>query len=218
MKPLIILNFKVYEESSGRRGVNLARKLSSIRTKGYDVILAPTLPTLSEISHKVKLPVFSQHADPVGLGAHTGQVSVDELKKIGVRGVILNHSERKIPFSTLKKTVELCKKNRLVTVICASSLSEIRKVAHLQPQYVCYEPKELIGGKVSVTEARPNIIVKAVDIVRQASPRTLVLCGAGIHSKADLGLALMLGAHGVMIGHAVPKAANPKKFLQEMLL
>jgi len=218
MKTIVILNFKVYEEASGRRGVNLAKRLSSIKSKKYEVILVPSLPTLSEISDKVKLSVFAQHVDPVGLGAYTGQVSVDELKRIGVKGVILNHSERKLPFLTLKKTVELCKKNKLVMVICASSPSEIKKVAHLHPQFVCYEPPELIGGNVSVTEARPNFITKAVDIVRHISPQTKVLCGAGIHSKADLNLALMLGAHGVMIGHAVPKAANPKKFLQAMLV
>lgn len=218
MKPIIILNFKVYDEASGRRGINLAKNLSMIKSKKYEVILAPSLPTLSEISDKVKLSVFAQHVDPIGLGAYTGQVSVDELRKIGVKGVILNHSERKLPFLILKKTVELCKKNKLVTVVCASSLSEIRKVSHLHPQFVCYEPSELIGGDVSVTEARPNFITKAVDIIRHVSPQTKVLCGAGIHSRADLNLALMLGAYGVMIGHAVPKAANPKKFLQGMLV
>ena len=76
----------------------------------------------------------------------------------------------------------------------------------------------MIGGNLSVTEANPDIIVKAVDLVAEINPRIKILCGAGIHSKEDLGHALLLGTSGVLIGHAVPKSKDPKKFLEGMLL
>ena len=175
------------------------------------------MPTLEEVTGGTSLTVYSQHTDLAGLGAFTGKISVQELKKIGVKGTLLNHSERKIPFSILKKIVADCKKNRLIVVICASSLEEANHVAALKPDYLAYEPPELIGGNVSVTKAKPEVIVKAVELIKKISPKTKVLCGAGVHSREDILKALQLGTKGVLIGHAVPKAKDPAKFLREML-
>ncbi|HLD79328.1 MAG TPA: triose-phosphate isomerase, partial [Candidatus Nanoarchaeia archaeon] len=128
-----------------------------------------------------------------------------------------NHSERKIPFSILKKIVKDCKRNKLVVVICASSLTEVHKVTQLAPDYLAYEPPELIGGNISVTKAKPEVIAKAVKLVSKINPKTKVLCGAGIQSREDIIKALQLGAKGVLIGHAVPKAKDPDKFLRRLL-
>jgi len=162
--------------------------------------------------------VFAQHADPVGIGAHTGSISLDELKLSGVKGVILNHSEHKIPLAQIQETISLCKQKKMVVVVCSGKLSEMKKIAAFHPEYIAYEPRELIGGDLSVTQAKPDLIVKAVESVREISRHTKVLCGAGIHSKEDLGQALLLGTSGVLIGHAVPKSKNPRKFLESMLL
>ncbi|PIN76194.1 triose-phosphate isomerase [Candidatus Woesearchaeota archaeon CG10_big_fil_rev_8_21_14_0_10_36_11] len=218
MKPLIILNFKLYKEAAGKKALDIARQIRNVKHEKYEIIVAPSLCTIQEIAEKTNITVFAQHTDYVPLGAHTGKISAEELKQIGVKGTLLNHSERKIPLPYLTQIVERCKKNKLRTVVCASTISEIKKVAELSPDYIAYEPKELIGGNISVTEADPDIIVKAVGIVHQINPKVKVLCGAGIHSKEDVGHALLLGTHGVLIGHSFVKARDPKKFLQEMLL
>ena len=127
MKPLILINFKNYKETLGQKGVALAKQLSKIKKKKYEIAVAPSLLTIKEVS-KINLPVYAQHADPVTTGAHTGSISVMELKKMGIKGTLLNHSERKISFSVLKKTVQLCKQYKLTTVVCASSIVEIKKV------------------------------------------------------------------------------------------
>ena len=113
--------------------------------------------------------------------------------------------------------MKICKRLALQTIICASSLAEMKKVARFQPAFLAYEPKELIGGNVSVTSARPTVIAEAVRLCQPLSPKTRLLCGAGVHSKEDLKTALTLGAEGVLIGHAVPKAKNPKEKLKEIL-
>ena len=140
------------------------------------------------------------------------------MKDLGIKGTLLNHSERKIPLQYLGEIVEMCRKHQLRTIVCASSLPETEKIAKMKPDFLAYEPPELIGGDVSVTKARPDIILKVLEIVEEISPGTKVLCGAGVHSKQDLGQALILGAKGVLIGHAVPKARNPAKLLREMLV
>ena len=217
-KPLVLINFKTYKEAYGDKALELARKIAKVKKTKYDLAIAPSLLTIKEVAQKTNLTIFSQHTDHINLGANTGRIPIDELKSFGVKGTILNHSERKIPLKFLKEIVQRCKNKKLITVVCASTISEIKKVALFHPNYIAYEPKEVIGGNISVTEAKPEIIVREVETVKYLSPKTKVLCGAGIHSKEDLGHALLLGTEGVLIGHAVPKAKDPKKFLEEMLI
>jgi triosephosphate isomerase (TIM) len=157
--------------------------------------------------------VFSQHAD-LNLGAYTGSIPVEELKNIGVTGTLLNHSERRISHNEIKETLDLCKLNKLVTIICACTLSEIKLLAEFKPDYIAYEPAELIGGTISVTSAKPDIIIKAVQAVKG---KTKLLVGAGVKTKKDIIGAIKFGAVGVLIGSAVPKAKMPREFLKKML-
>ncbi|MEK6899937.1 MAG: triose-phosphate isomerase, partial [Nanoarchaeota archaeon] len=215
--PLIVLNFKTYSESSGSNALRLAKHIEKVSSKRYEIVVAPSLLTMKEIAEKTSLNVYSQHADNTGLGAHTGSIPVEELKLIKVKGTLLNHSERKMPFEALSETVKLCRKYSLKTIICASSLSELAKIAKLQPDHLAYEPPELIGGNISVTNAHPEVLLKASKLLKKISPKTMLLCGAGVHSKEDLHKALELGAKGVLIAHAVVKAKNPERFLKKML-
>jgi triosephosphate isomerase (TIM) len=218
MTHLILINFKTYKETVGDLGLEIAKKISKIKNNKYMIAVAPSLLTTKEIAQKTNLTVFSQHTDHINLGANTGRIPADELKKLGVKGTILNHSERKIPNKYLKEIIEICRVKKLKTVVCASGISEMKKILQFNPDYLAYEPKEFIGGNISVTEAKPEVILRAAEIIKEINPRTKLLCGAGIHSKEDLGHALLLGADGVLIGHAVSKAKDPKKFLEEMLL
>ena len=127
MKAIIIINFKIYPEASGKKALKLAKEIDKIKRNGYELVVAPSLLTMKEIIDKSKLTVIAQHADHVPLGAHTGRVSAKELKDIGAKGSILNHSERKIPLKFLKEIIEDCKREKLKTIVCASSLSELKK-------------------------------------------------------------------------------------------
>lgn len=214
MRSLIVINFKTYPEAVGKKALPLAKELAKVKSRKYEIIVVPSLLTLKEVAKVAN--AYSQHAD-LTLGSHTGSIPVKELKELGVKGTLLNHSEKKIPLKQLKKTINLCKKQQLKTIVCTSTISETKKVAKLHPNFIAYEPKGLIGGNISVTEAKPKIIIKAVEVVKKISSKTKVLCGAGIHSREDLGHALLLGTHGVLIGHAVPKAKDPRKFLEESI-
>ncbi len=216
MKPLVLLNFKTYPEATGKKAVALARKLANVKSTKFAIAFAPPLLELEHVC-KVANNVFAQHVDPDGYGAHTGQITAKDVKNLGARGTLLNHSEHKLSFPVLKKTLEECRRDHLTTVVCAGSLAEVRNVARLKPDYIAYEPPELIGGDRSVTSAEPDVIQKAVQAVRTISSKTKVLVGAGVQSREDVRMALKLGAKGVLIGHAVPKAKEPKKFLERLL-
>lgn len=220
MKPLVLINFKVYPEAMGKRGLLLAQKIAKVKSKIYQIGISPTILDQVQISKTNKnhsLLLFAQHSDPYDLGAHTGSVTLEELKSWKIQGVIINHSENHLNMSTIKTEVDKCKRLKLQSVVCASNLKDIQKVAKMKPDYLAYEPKQLIGGKVSVVESNPKVIFEAVKLVKKISPNTKVLCGAGIHSKEDLTQALKLGAQGVLLAHAAVKAKDPKKFLEKML-
>jgi triosephosphate isomerase (TIM) len=218
MKPLIVINFKTYQKASSSCGLKLASEIRKVNRSKYDIIIVPTILTIREIAKRNKLKVFAQHVSPYTYGSHTGCIILDELKSSGVSGCLLNHSEKKIPYDQLVKTIELCKSKRMKTIVCASTLRGVKKIAELEPDFIAYEPQELIGGDISVTESNPDLIVKVVEAVKEVTKKTKMLCGAGIHSKEDVGQALLLGAKGVLLAHAVVGAKNPKKILEEMLI
>lgn len=215
-KPLVLINFKTYEEVSGEKSIKLARIISTVKSSKYQIAIAPPALYLREIA-KFNLLLFTQHLDPEGEGAHTGHIIPYEAKKIGVQGTLLNHSEKKISMKILQKTVEACKHYHLMTIVCASTLKELKRIAPLHPDFIAYEPAELIGSNISVTTAKPMILQEAVKLLQGCCPKTKMLCGAGVHSKNDLHQALKLGARGVLLSHALVKAKDPRKFLKEML-
>ena len=216
IKPLILVNFKTYPEAVGNKAIALAQQLSLVKSRGYDLAIAPSLLDLQPVLKVSKIKTYAQHADGP-LGAHTGSIPVDELHRIGAAGTLLNHSEHKQPFEKIKQTIAWCHKKGLLTIVCTSDIMETQRIAGFRPDYIAYEPPELIGGNISVTSAQPEIIIKALKTVQKISPSTKFLCGAGIQRREDIIGAIKLGASGVLIGHAASQAANPKVFMENML-
>jgi len=218
IKPLVLINFKVYPEAIGKKGILLANKINSVKSKKYQLGICPTLLDLVEIAKHRKnehLHLFAQHSDPDDLGAHTGSITLEEVKAWKIKGVLINHSENRLNLFNIKKEVEKCHKLKLESIVCASSLSEMINIIKLKPDYIAYEPAELIGGEVSVTSANPQIIKMAVDLLKKS--KTKLLCGAGVHGREDLLQALKLGSSGVLLAHAAVQAKDPKKFLEHLL-
>lgn len=127
-------------------------------------------------------------------------------------GVILNHSDYPLTVPAIQKKIEDCRKNKLQILVCTDSFEIGREVARLKPDYLAFEPPELIGGKISVASARPEIIRDFV----QAIPGIPILAGAGINTVEDVKRALELGAVGLLVSKAVIGSGNPKQKLLEL--
>jgi len=207
MKPTIIINFKTYKQ--GKTAIKLAKE---IRKVSEEIIIGVQASDIYEIVKTTKLRVFSEHVDFYEPGRHTGYIIPEAVKKDGAKGSFLNHSEHKLKLEVLKKTVARCKKVGLKTAVFASSLKEAKKIKSLKPDYLIIEPPELVAGKISVSEARPDLIKK---ISKELKCPFIV--GAGIHSKKDLEIAMKLGASGIALSSAITTARNPSKKLRELL-
>src|SRR3989338_2739843 len=102
MKPLIVINFKNYKESVGFSGVKLAKDIFSVKSKKYEITIAPSIVLLKEVAGLKRGKVFAQNVDYHMHGAYTGSVLPAEVVEVGGYGTILNHSEKKIPFGILQ--------------------------------------------------------------------------------------------------------------------
>jgi len=76
-----------------------------------------------------------------------------------------------------------------------------KKIQKLKPNYLIIEPPELVGGKISVSKAKPDLIEKI-----SKELKTKFIVGAGIHTKEDVKVAMKLGASGIAISSAITKA------------
>jgi len=207
MKPLIVINFKTYKQ--GKAAIKLAKQLEKV---SKDVIIGVQASDIYEITKATKLRVYSQHVDYQKPGRFTGFILPEAIKKDKAVGSFLNHSEHKLSFDVLKKTIKRCKQVRLKTMVFASSVSEAIKIQRLKPTYLVIEPPELVGGKISVSQAKPELIKS---IAKKLKCKFLV--GAGIHTREDIKIAMKFGASGIAVSSAVCKARNPGKKLRELM-
>lgn len=215
--PVILVNLKAYPEALGRKALALAKTCAEVAEKtGASIAIAPPAPDLARVAHEVRIPVLAQHVDAVEAGARTGWVPPEAALAAGAAGTLLNHSERSVPLDDLEALIPRCTKLGLEVVCCADDLAEAEAVTRFFPDYVAIEPPELIGGDVSVTSAKPEIIAGAVERIRAVNPKVEVLCGAGVKTAKDVAMAIELGTVGVLLASGVVKAKDPRKALMDL--
>ena len=215
---MLLLNLKAYPNAFGAAAERIGRLLESRgREYGVAVAIAPSAADLGRLAHALEIPVLAQHVDAGGPGARTGWLPAAAVKGAGGRGSLLNHSERRTPVEEVRAAIAALRESHLVSIVCAKDVLESRSFAALEPEYLAVEPPELIGGTISVSTARPEVVSQTVAAVQQVAPGTLVLCGAGVHDREDVRRALELGSAGVLVASAVTRAPDPRLALDELL-
>ncbi|MEM4908445.1 MAG: triose-phosphate isomerase, partial [Desulfurococcaceae archaeon] len=136
--------------------------------------------------------------------------------EIGVHGVIINHSEHRLKISDINWLIKRAKKTGLETLVCADEPEIGAAIALLKPDMIAVEPPELIGTGISVSKAKPEVIVNSVDLIRKIDPSIRILTGAGITTGEDVYRALKLGTIGVLVASAIVKSQNPYSVIREM--
>jgi len=213
--PLILTNAKTYKSAVGQKAVDLAKMHErAARKTGITFALAVQAADIYRVAKEVDIPVFAQHCDGVGYGSHTGWVLPESVKEAGAVGTILNHSEHRFErVEDLKKAVARAKEVGLTVCVCAETAEEGAEFAKLfTPDFVAVEPPELIGGDISVSTARPELISDSVEIISPSA----VLVGAGVKTGKDVNIAIELGAKGVLLASGVTKASDPEAVLLDL--
>lgn len=211
--PILITNFKAYEEAIGAKAVELAKMHERVaKEMGVNIAIVGMSLDLEMLAAAVSIPVLAQHVDGVTYGAYTGLVPVDVARAMGIDGSMLNHSERRLSDAQIIAALEQMKRLNMMSIVCAENEEEGVRYAAMGADFVAVEVPELIGGNVSVSTARPDVIERAV----AAIGRGKVIVGAGIKTAEDVRIALSLGASGVLLSSGVVKSKDPLAALRDL--
>lgn len=108
--PIVILNFKTYLESSGENALNLAKDLESAAIEsGITMAAAPQATDIFRITQETDIPILAQHIDPINPGGHTGSNLIDCMIESGIKGTLLNHSEKRMKLSDIDEVIKSSK-------------------------------------------------------------------------------------------------------------
>jgi len=134
MKKLVVANWKM-NPATAREAIALAKGVA--RAKGAEVVVCPPFLYLQAVSSHLK----AQSSKPKAVlgvqdcfyeqkGAYTGEVSPAMLKNIGVKYVIIGHSERRALGETddiIAKKVSAALRAGLTPILCVGEPLSVRK-------------------------------------------------------------------------------------------
>jgi len=107
---------------------------TQINPSGVEVIIAPpftNLPKAVELLENSKIQVAAQNMHYADSGAYTGEISADMLLSIGIKTVILGHSERRAYFNetneNLKEKAQQAYRKNITNIFCVGEQLEERK-------------------------------------------------------------------------------------------
>jgi len=205
---VIIVNFKNYKE--GKEVLKLVKQIGKYNKK---IICAVPAVNISEVSNK-GIKIYAQAVWPFEKGRGTGYVTPSAIKKAGAKGTLINHSENLLGFEEIEECVRLCKKNKLESVVCVSSIAETKKVMRFKPTAIAFEIPELISTGKAITDYYPKKIKEFVKALK--GTKIIPVCGAGISSRKDVIRAYELGCKGVLPASAIANTKNPEKILKTL--
>lgn len=215
---MFIINCKNYEEISGnkiKKLVNVAEKISK-KYHGVEIVLVPPQHLVGMVADmNSSIRILAQHVDDKTSGSTTGFVVPEMLKRSKVDGSIINHSEHRISKDMIPKLVAKLRELKMISVLCVKNVAEVKKYAKLNADYIAIEPPELIGSGRAISKERPEMIVKAVSVLKDTKSKSKLLCGAGIISGADVAKAIELGSTGILVASGVIKADRWSKIISE---
>jgi len=216
--PIIIVNLKTYSQGYGYEGFKLCKIMEEL-SKEFNVNLAAAVSAvdIQDYSDNLKIPVFAQHVDGVSFGSNTGSILPEAVKQAGAFGTLINHAEYQLSPEEIQASLQRCRDVGLSTVLCTADVEATKRGAALDPDMLAVEPPELIGGEISVSTAKPEVIRDSVSAVNQINPGIPVLCGAGVKDQADVSKALSLGSQGILLASGVVKSSEPRKVLIDLI-
>ena len=135
-KQIVAGNWKMNNniQESNKLATELVSKVKDLTLNNTRVIVAPTFVNLSEVINVTKessVEVAAQNMHQAKSGAYTGEISAEMLTSLGLKTVILGHSERREYFgetdAILAEKVNAALENKLEIIFCFGEVLEDRK-------------------------------------------------------------------------------------------
>jgi triosephosphate isomerase len=231
-------NWKMHKTRA--ESAELAAALAAQLKDGkHKYLVAPSftsLETVSAIIEGTNIRLGAQNCAPEEQGAHTGEVSVLQLKDIGVQTIILGHSERRHVYkeddALINKKVKLALKHGFEVILCIGELLEEREAgkaeavcetqlvkglegisaAELSNVVIAYEPVWAIGtGKTATPEDADAIHAFSRKVIAKlyggdAAKKIIIQYGGSVKPENVSALMAKENIDGALVGGASLKA------------
>ena len=240
--PLIVANWKLYIETPEEaKAVLLPLRRAVAKMSGCDIVVCPPAPLLQAVAASIgtsDVLLGAQALSSVSAGAHTGEVSARSLVSLGVKYVLVGHSERRALGETdliVAAQVLAALNAGLTPVLCVGELERevsgghfsyiskqlSRGLALLTPTQIgklviAYEPVWAIGKSAS-DAMQPAELEEMIIFIRKiltdlagrpAASRVQVLYGGSVEVTNAKELLTYSKAGGLLVGHASAAAAT----------
>lgn len=240
-KTIIAGNWKMNKTPSESKTLIEEMKPLLAKTKWCEMVLCvpfTDIQTAVKAAKGSKISIGAQNMHAEKSGAFTGEISVDMLKELGVKFVIVGHSERRQFFA---ETDEGCNKKVLATIenglrpiLCCGETLEQREqgvtietvrcqikialcgvaVEDVKKVVIAYEPIWAIGtGRTATCEQAGQICTEIRDCLRElygarAARAITVQYGGSMNAKNASELLAQPDIDGGLIGGASLKSAD----------
>ncbi len=195
-KPIIGGNWKMHL-GTPNEAISLIKSLKSLikGIKNVDIVIAPPFTVLESVVRELKktdISVSAQNMYFEDKGAFTGEISPLFLKSMGVKYVILGHSERRQIFGEtddlINKKIKKALKESLIPIVCigenlnAREAGKTKEIIRNQMNFtfqdligqdmikiiIAYEPIWAIGtGKTATPKQAEEIHIFIRDILKE---------------------------------------------------
>jgi triosephosphate isomerase len=230
MKKILIANWKM--QLDYRQSVLLAKNYQKkIKKSKNEIIIAPEFSAIEAVSQIIKKTTFklgAQNTAGFSKGAYTGEVSPVSLKQLGVKYVLIGHSERRTILKEDSKVLKmkmmaaleaglkpvLCigenlasYKNKKTHTVLRHQLEEVLfglNISNENDLLIAYEPIWAIGSGKAMTaiEAESNhVFIKGV-LAGLIGQIPKVLYGGSVNSKNAADFLEWPNIDGLLVGGA----------------
>jgi len=236
MTKLVVANWKL-NPLGLKEAISLAK-----RTDLKNAIICPPFIFIEEVGKTIKrAKLGAQDAFWANIGAYTGEVSIDQLKRLKVKYIIVGHSERRKELEETDAMINLkiktAVREKVTPILCIGESKSIYKKGikatenHLKKQLtkdlsgvkkrskliVAYEPIWEIGSKRADT---PQRSIKMVGFIRETLDKlghrgVKILYGGSVHGDNANIFLDEKNIDGVLVGGASLKPHDFRKIVDE---
>lgn len=244
-KAIIAGNWKM--NNTIKEAINLVKELKPlVNDASCDVVVCPTFLSLPAVIEECKgsnIMVGAQNMHFEESGAFTGEVSSLMLKELGVKFVIIGHSERRQYFNetdeTVNKKLKSALKYDIIPILCVGETLEqrenkieketvknqiVKAYENIEPSdavkiIVAYEPIWAIGTGRNATSEQANemasFIRKCISEIydKQLSDKVIIQYGGSVKGDNAKDILSQSDIDGALVGGASLKAEEFLKII-----
>ncbi|MDR1566392.1 MAG: triose-phosphate isomerase [Treponema sp.] len=200
----------------GDEVLKLARTADKAAEK-YDIdvlFIAPYTEIRRVAENTRNLIVLAPYMDLIRPGRGMADVLPEALRAAGARGVVVNHCERPMSLTAIKKTIDRANELDMLSFACADTIAEARAIAQLHPDIINPEPAELIG---SGSASGMGYVLESIRAIKEIYPDILVEQAAGISSGEQVYKFIYAGSEAAGSCSGIINAPDPHALADEMI-